>query len=61
MKDSSTDELDEYLSNGNNEVGSKESDIDSKNIPFHKSAAIPLTKERLEFLLHLLDDVHRFV
>ena len=61
MKDSSADDLDEYLSNGDNEVGSKESDADSKDIPFHQSVAIPLTRERLEFLLHLLDDVHKFV
>ena len=61
VKDSSADELDEYLSNGNNEVGSKESDADSKDTPFHQSAAVPLTRGRLEFLLHLLDDVHRFV
>ena len=61
MKDTSKDELDEYLNNVESVDEKMTSKVKSEDIQEHKSVTISLSKQRLEFLLHLLDDVHKFV
>jgi hypothetical protein len=61
MKDTSQDELDEYLNNMESVDKNMTSEVKSETIQEHKSVTISLSKQRLEFLLHLLDDVHKFV
>ena len=61
MNDTSKDELDEYLNNEESEDENMTPEVKSETIQEHKSITIPLSKLRLEFLLHLLDDVHKFV
>eukprot|EP00090_Calanus_glacialis_P001330 TRINITY_DN10935_c0_g1_i2.p1 TRINITY_DN10935_c0_g1~~TRINITY_DN10935_c0_g1_i2.p1 ORF type:complete len:452 (-),score=118.69 TRINITY_DN10935_c0_g1_i2:78-1433(-) len=61
MKDTSKDELDEYLNNVESVDENMTSEVKSETIEEHKSITISLSKQRLEFLLHLLDDVHKFV
>ena len=57
MKD--TSKLDEYLESEN---FSFQADSESKNMSHNKETKIPLTEERLDFLLHLLlDDIHKFI
>ena len=61
MKDTSQDELDEYLNNMKSVDENMTSEVKSETIQEHKPETISLSKQRLEFLLHLLDDVHKFV
>ena len=61
MRDTSKDELDEYLNNVESVDENMTSEVKSETIQEHKTVTISLSKQRLEFLLHLLDDVHKFV
>ena len=61
MRDTSKDELDEYLNNVESVDENMTSEVKSDTIQEHKCIKISLSKQRLEFLLHLLDDVHKFV
>lgn len=61
MRDTSKDELDEYLNNVESVDENMTSEVKSETIQVHKTVTTSLSKQRLEFLLHLLDDVHKFV
>ena len=61
MQDTSKDDLDEYLINVESLDENITSEVKSETIQEHKSIKISLSEQRLQFLLHLLDDVHKFV
>ena len=57
MRDTSEENLEDYL-DGSVEEASLLKINENKASPTQSS--IPLTAQRLDFLLHLLDDVHKF-
>ena len=61
MNDTSEDDIDEYLNNMDSVIGNTVKEKESENTHFYKLGTVPLSEQRLEFLLHLLDDVRKFV